>query len=117
MTATLEKPVFYTTWHSPLGQLLLAGDEHALRALQLPNRHARGHDWLDRIVDLGKVSAPKTGMGQPGTGKCRRAYVEMALIGNKEKSLPAKKRRPAKGGAHIVNIKVWIHKLRLIRRG
>ena len=46
MTATLEKPVLYTTWHSPLGQLLLAGDEHALRALHLPNRHVRGHDWV-----------------------------------------------------------------------
>jgi methylated-DNA-[protein]-cysteine S-methyltransferase len=46
MTATLEKPVLYTTWRSPLGQLLLAGDERALRALHLPNRHARGHDWV-----------------------------------------------------------------------
>jgi methylated-DNA-[protein]-cysteine S-methyltransferase len=46
MTATLDKPVLYTTWRSPLGQLLLAGDEHALRALHLPNRHARGHDWM-----------------------------------------------------------------------
>jgi methylated-DNA-[protein]-cysteine S-methyltransferase len=46
MTATLDKPVLYTTWHSPLGQLLLAGDEHALWALHLPNRHARGHGWM-----------------------------------------------------------------------
>jgi methylated-DNA-[protein]-cysteine S-methyltransferase len=29
----------YTTWGSPLGELLLEGDEHALRALHLPNRH------------------------------------------------------------------------------
>jgi methylated-DNA-[protein]-cysteine S-methyltransferase len=46
MTATLEKPVLYTTWPSPLGRLLLAGDEDALRALHLPNRHAREHDWV-----------------------------------------------------------------------
>jgi methylated-DNA-[protein]-cysteine S-methyltransferase len=46
MTATLDKPVLYTTWRSPLGELLLAGDEHALRALHLPNRHARGGAWV-----------------------------------------------------------------------
>src|SRR3954471_24706008 len=36
----------YTTWRSPLGELLLAGDEQALRALHLPNRHARGQGWI-----------------------------------------------------------------------
>ena len=46
MNATLNKPVLYTTCPSPLGQLLLAGDEDALRALHLPNRHARGGDWV-----------------------------------------------------------------------
>jgi len=29
----------YTTWRSPLGELLLEGDEHALRALHLPDCH------------------------------------------------------------------------------
>jgi methylated-DNA-[protein]-cysteine S-methyltransferase len=38
--------VLYTTCQSPLGELLLAGDEGALHALQLPNRHARGPDWV-----------------------------------------------------------------------
>lgn len=33
--------LLYTTWQSPLGELLLYGDEHALRALQLPGRHRR----------------------------------------------------------------------------
>jgi methylated-DNA-[protein]-cysteine S-methyltransferase len=46
MTAALEKPVLYTTWLSPLGELLLAGDESRLLALHLPNRHARGRDWV-----------------------------------------------------------------------
>lgn len=46
MTATLDKPMLYTTWRSPLGRLLLAGDDHVLRALHLPNRHARRHDWV-----------------------------------------------------------------------
>lgn len=32
---------FYTTWESPIGELLLLGDEHALTALHLPNRHPR----------------------------------------------------------------------------
>ena len=45
MTSIL-KSVLYTTWDSPIGPLLLAGDEHALRALHLPNRHARGPDWV-----------------------------------------------------------------------
>jgi methylated-DNA-[protein]-cysteine S-methyltransferase len=46
MTTTLNKPVLYTTWHSPLGRLLLAGDEYALRALHLPNRHGRRPEWV-----------------------------------------------------------------------
>jgi methylated-DNA-[protein]-cysteine S-methyltransferase len=33
----------YTTWRSPLGELLLEGDEHALRALHLPDRHPSRH--------------------------------------------------------------------------
>jgi methylated-DNA-[protein]-cysteine S-methyltransferase len=33
----------YTTWGSPLGELLLEGDEHALRALHLPGRHPSRH--------------------------------------------------------------------------
>src|SRR4051812_30911345 len=39
--------ILYTTWRSPIGELLLAGDEHALRALHLPNRHARGPGWTE----------------------------------------------------------------------
>jgi methylated-DNA-[protein]-cysteine S-methyltransferase len=31
--------LLYTTWPSPLGELLLEGDEQALRALHLPDRH------------------------------------------------------------------------------
>src|SRR3954447_16223667 len=46
MTTRLNKPVLYTTCQSPLGELLLAGDEYALRALHLPNRHARRPEWV-----------------------------------------------------------------------
>jgi methylated-DNA-[protein]-cysteine S-methyltransferase len=35
--------LLYATWRSPLGELLLEGDEHALRALHLPDRHP-SHD-------------------------------------------------------------------------
>jgi methylated-DNA-[protein]-cysteine S-methyltransferase len=31
--------LLYATWPSPLGELLLEGDEQALRALHLPDRH------------------------------------------------------------------------------
>ena len=38
--------MLYTTWQSPLGDLLLAGNEGALRVLHLPGRHARRPDWV-----------------------------------------------------------------------
>jgi len=37
--------MLYRTWRSPLGSLLLAGDERALRELHLPGRHRRPHEW------------------------------------------------------------------------
>jgi methylated-DNA-[protein]-cysteine S-methyltransferase len=37
---------FYTTVDSPIGPLMLCGDEHALTALHLPRRHpSPGPDW------------------------------------------------------------------------
>jgi methylated-DNA-[protein]-cysteine S-methyltransferase len=38
--------MLYTTWRSPLGDLLLAGEEGALHELQLPNRHNRRPGWV-----------------------------------------------------------------------
>ncbi len=35
----------YTTWRSPLGELLLEGDEHTLRVLYLPGRHPDADGW------------------------------------------------------------------------
>jgi methylated-DNA-[protein]-cysteine S-methyltransferase len=39
-------PLLFTTWESPVGELLLTGDERgALRSIQLPRRHARSSEW------------------------------------------------------------------------
>jgi methylated-DNA-[protein]-cysteine S-methyltransferase len=36
----------YTRWSSPLGELLLVGDEGALRAIHLPRRHPNPRGWI-----------------------------------------------------------------------
>jgi methylated-DNA-[protein]-cysteine S-methyltransferase len=36
-----------TTFESPLGELLLIGDEQALQAVHLPGRHARRREWTE----------------------------------------------------------------------
>ena len=47
MNATpMTTPLLFTTWESPVGGLLLTGDEQgALRSIQLPRRHARSPEW------------------------------------------------------------------------
>ena len=35
----------YTTWLSPIGELLLVGDQRSLHEVQLPGRHRRGERW------------------------------------------------------------------------
>jgi methylated-DNA-[protein]-cysteine S-methyltransferase len=42
--------MLYTQWRSPLGELLLVGEEGSLAALQLPGRHRRSEGWV-RAVD------------------------------------------------------------------
>jgi methylated-DNA-[protein]-cysteine S-methyltransferase len=46
LNAPSENSLLYTTWESPVGELLLAGDESALRALQLPGRHHHHPSWV-----------------------------------------------------------------------
>jgi methylated-DNA-[protein]-cysteine S-methyltransferase len=55
MTPTLNKPMLYTTCPSPLGELLLAGDEQALKELHLPNRHAPRHGWASAEEPFARV--------------------------------------------------------------
>jgi methylated-DNA-[protein]-cysteine S-methyltransferase len=43
---TLADRPLYTTWRSPLGELLLVGNEGSLRALHLPGRHGRRDGWV-----------------------------------------------------------------------
>ena len=38
---------YCTTFESPLGELILIGDEQALRAIHLPGRHARRREWSE----------------------------------------------------------------------
>jgi methylated-DNA-[protein]-cysteine S-methyltransferase len=38
---------YRTTFESPLGELLLVGDEQALQAVHLPGRHARRREWAE----------------------------------------------------------------------
>jgi methylated-DNA-[protein]-cysteine S-methyltransferase len=38
---------YCTTFRSPLGELLLIGDERALHAVHLPGRHARRREWAE----------------------------------------------------------------------
>jgi len=37
--------MLYAKWNSPVGELMLVGDEQALRELHLPGRHRRRHAW------------------------------------------------------------------------
>jgi methylated-DNA-[protein]-cysteine S-methyltransferase len=47
--------MLYTTWRSPLGPLLLAGDELALRELHLPGRHRRALEWTPATAPFAPV--------------------------------------------------------------
>jgi methylated-DNA-[protein]-cysteine S-methyltransferase len=38
--------MLYVRWRSPLGELLLAGEEGSLAALHLPGRHRPGEGWI-----------------------------------------------------------------------
>ena len=38
--------MLYVRWPSPLGELLLAGEEGSLAALHLPGRHRPGEGWI-----------------------------------------------------------------------
>ena len=38
---------YCTTFESPLGELLLVGDEQALQAVHLPGRHVRRREWAE----------------------------------------------------------------------
>ena len=41
---------YCATFESPLGELLLVGDEQALQAVHLPGRHARRPEWTEATV-------------------------------------------------------------------
>jgi methylated-DNA-[protein]-cysteine S-methyltransferase len=41
--------MLYTQWQSPLGELLLAGEEGALAALHLPGRRRVRDDWIRAV--------------------------------------------------------------------
>ena len=41
----LVPDTLYTRWPSPLGELLLVGDERTLRAIHLPGRHPNPRGW------------------------------------------------------------------------
>jgi methylated-DNA-[protein]-cysteine S-methyltransferase len=43
---------YRTTFESPLGELLLVGDEQALQAVHLPGRHARRREWTEATEPL-----------------------------------------------------------------
>ena len=47
--------MLYRTWQSPLGELLLAGEEGALHAVHLPGRHARRPDWVSADEPFARV--------------------------------------------------------------
>jgi len=63
MSATLQTTA-YTGWQSPVGELLLIGDEDALRAIHFPGRHRIRGEWIesaepfaDAIEQLGRYFA------------------------------------------------------------
>ena len=42
-----QTPTLYTTWRSPIGELLLAGSGDAIRAIQYPGRHSIRGEWVE----------------------------------------------------------------------
>jgi methylated-DNA-[protein]-cysteine S-methyltransferase len=48
MITSPDATTAYTTWHSPIGELLLIGDGPALRAIHFPGRHRIGPGWVER---------------------------------------------------------------------
>ena len=47
MSPSLQTTTTYTGWQSPVGELLLIGDEDALRAIHLPGRHRVDGGWVE----------------------------------------------------------------------
>ena len=53
MSASLQTTTAYTSWRSPIGELLLIGDERALRAIHFPGRHRVRGEWTDSAEPFG----------------------------------------------------------------
>src|SRR5437763_6629357 len=74
--------MIYTTFHSPIGELLLAGDDSGLRLLSIqdaPRPRSIAHTWRR---DDNVFAATRTQLVQYFAGTRREFDVELSLHGN-----------------------------------